>query len=110
MTTINDRRDLQPEMFLAESRENVTFDEFDNATNLSDKFKKTLCNFKAGDAKDLFFDAVLFGLLFKSSDGKNVTRESADEILGKKFTAKLFSDNESVQLDDSFERFLTSVI
>ena len=72
--------------------------------------RKTLCNFKVGDAKDLFFDAVLFGLLFKSSDGKNITRESADEILGKKFTAKLFSDNESVQLDDSFESFLTSVI
>lgn len=36
----NDQRDLQPEMSLAESRENVTFDEFDDASNLSDKFKK----------------------------------------------------------------------
>ena len=36
----NDQRGLQPEMFLAESRENVTFDEFDDASNLSDKFKK----------------------------------------------------------------------
>lgn len=36
----NDQRDLQQEMSLAESRENVTFDEFDDASNLSVKFKK----------------------------------------------------------------------
>ena len=33
-----DRRDLQPEMFFAESRENLDFDEFDESVKLSDKF------------------------------------------------------------------------
>ena len=100
-----DRRDLQPEIFFTESRENVEFDEFNEANKWSDKFKKILRNFKDGDVKDSFFDAILFGLLFMSSDGKNETRESVDDILGKEFVTKLFSDKGSVQLDNSFESF-----
>ena len=60
-------------MFLTESRENIEFDEFNEAGKWSDKFKKNICNFKDGDVKDSFFDAILFGLLFMSSDGKNET-------------------------------------
>ena len=100
-----DRRDLQPEIFFTESRENVEFDEFNEADKWSDKFKKILRNFKDGDVKDSFFDAILFGLLFMFSDGKNETRESIDDILGKEFVTKLFSDKGSVQLDNSFESF-----
>ena len=77
-----------------------------------DKFKKTLCNFKDGLVKDSFFDAILFGLLFKFSGGKNETREPVDETMGKEFVAKLFSDKWPVQLVNSFETFfdLRSVI
>ena len=96
-----DSRDLQPEMFLTESRENVEFDEF----NKTDKFQKTLCNFKDRDVKDSFLDAILFGLLFQSSGGKNETREPVDETMGKEFVTKLFSDKWFVQLVDSFESF-----
>ena len=70
-----------------------------------DKFKKTLCNFKDGLVKDSFFDAILFGLLFKFSGGKNETREPVDETMGKEFVAKLFSDKWPVQLVNSFETF-----
>ena len=92
-------------MFLTESRENIKFDEFNEAGKWSDKFKKNICNFKDGDVKDSFFDAILFGLLFISSDGKNETREFVHDILGKECVTKLFSDKGSVQLEDSFESF-----
>ena len=104
-----DRCDLRPEMVLAESKENVQLDEFNEADKCSNKFKETICNFQDGDVKDSFFDAVFFGLLFKSSDGKDITREPVDEISGKEFVAKLFNDKESVQFGDSFESFIWQV-
>ena len=93
-------------MVLAESKENVQLDEFNEADKCSNKFKETICNFQDGDVKDSFFDAVFFGLLFKSSGGKDITREPVDEISGKEFVAKLFNDKESVQFGDSFESFI----
>lgn len=33
-----DRRDLQPEMYICEPRQNVEFDDFDKNAELSDKF------------------------------------------------------------------------
>lgn len=74
---------VHPEMFTVESRENVKFDEFSEADKCSDNFKETLRNFQHEDTKDLLFEAVLFRLLFKSSDGKNEKREAAGEISGK---------------------------
>lgn len=57
-----ERRDLQPEMFIAEGRENVDFNEFDERAKLLDKFKKTIRKFEDIDAKDSFL--VLFYLVF----------------------------------------------
>ena len=57
-----ERRDLLPEMFIAEGRENVDFNEFDERAKLLDKFKKTIRKFEDIDAKDSFL--VLFYLVF----------------------------------------------
>ena len=101
-----DRRHFQSEMFIAEGRENVDFNEFDESTKLSDKFKKTLCKYEYIDAKDSFFGAALFGHMTKSSStNENFTVESAVEKIGEKFTEKLFSEKENLHLDDSFESF-----
>lgn len=57
-----ERRDLLPEMFIAEGIENVDFNEFDERAKLLDKFKKTIRKFEDIDAKDSFL--VLFYLVF----------------------------------------------
>ena len=57
-----ERRDLLPEMFIAEGRENVDFNEFDERAKLLDKFKKAIRKFEDIDAKDSFL--VLFYLVF----------------------------------------------
>ena len=50
-----ERRDLLPEMFIAEGIENVDFNEFDERAKLLDKFKKTIRKFEDIDAKDSFW-------------------------------------------------------
>ena len=57
-----ERRDLLPEMFIAEGIENVDFNEFDERAKLLDKFKKTIRKFEDIDAKDSFL--VPFYLVF----------------------------------------------
>ena len=99
------RCDLQPEMFIAEGRENADFDEFDENGKLSIKFKKTHRKFEDIDAKNYFFGAVLFSLLTKlSSANENFTVESAAEKFGEELTEKLFSEEENLHLDNSFEK------
>ena len=93
-------------MFIAEGRENVDFDQFDESAKLSDKFKNTLRKFEDIDAKDSFFGAVSFSLLTKlSSANENFTVESAAEKLVEEFTEKRFSEKGNLHLDDSFENF-----
>lgn len=59
-----DRRDLLPEIFIAEGRENVDFNEFDESTKLSDKFKKTLRKFEDIDGENIDSFLELFYLIF----------------------------------------------
>lgn len=42
-------RDLQPEMFDRENRDEVAFDNFDDYGKCADQFKKSLVSFKDGD-------------------------------------------------------------
>lgn len=92
-------------MFLAEGRENVDFDESDESLKLSDEFKKTLRNFQDENVKDSFLNAVLLGILTKSSNNKNVTIKSTNDVLGEEFSLKLLSEKENLQHNDSFESF-----
>ena len=62
-----DVRDLEPEIFYHIKREFVEFDEFDGYQKCANKLKKKFCSFQ-GDLKDSFFDAILYGLLFKFSE------------------------------------------
>ena len=91
-----DRQDLQPEMFLAENREHVEFDDVSKAIKCANKFKKNLLNFKDGDIKVSFFDAILYGLLSKFYEKNEVLREDAKHVFGEEFVDKLFREKEFI--------------
>ena len=72
---------------------------------------KSIVRFQDPDKRDSFFDAILYGLLFNFSEkSKVVETEKSTEVLGEEFYNKLISKKNHLQLDDSFESFLTSVI
>ena len=77
-----DRRDLQPQMFLAMNREFVEFNDFRELYKCAKNFLKSLVTFQDGDIKGLFFDAILYGLLFKFSEKGEVLREKVNDVLG----------------------------
>ena len=48
-------------------------------------FLKSLCSFES-DSKDSFYNAILYGLIFKLSPNKEkIGRNIVEQILGKKF-------------------------
>ena len=79
-----DIRDLQPEMFYHVKGEFVEFDKFDGYKKCSNKFKEILCLFQS-DLHDSFFNAILYGLLFKFSEDNKIDGERVEQILGKEF-------------------------
>ena len=100
-----DARDLQPEMFSVEERKDVEFDESEGSGKCAEQFKKSLLSFH-GDLKDSFFDAVLYGLLFKLSENNRiVARNDIEKVLGVNFYEELSECRELLQLDDSSNRF-----
>ena len=100
-----DHRDLQPEMYICEPRENVEFDNFEDSVKLSEKFKKSLCTFEDVDKEDSFFYTILFGLLTKLSNNGSFNEQPTAEILGEEFAKKLPSEKENFRLDDCHESF-----
>ena len=66
-----DRHDLQPEMFHTIKREQVQFDDFDDNQECANRFKKNLCSFEESTLQDSFFEAILYGFLFKLSPDNN---------------------------------------
>ena len=75
------------------------------------KVLKSIVRFQDADKRDSFFDAILYGLLFNFSEkSKVVETEKSTEVLGEEFYNKLISEKNHLQLDDSFESFLTRVI
>ena len=79
-----DAGDLQPEMYWEIDRSFVEFDEFDGYEKVAEKFKKSLCTFEI-DSKDSFYNAIIYGLIVKLSENKEVNRHIVEQILGKEF-------------------------
>ena len=76
--------DTQPELFAPENREDVEFDKFEGFEKSVKKFKDTLQNFK--NSNNPFFDSILYGVMFKISEGKILEKDKANVVLGKDFT------------------------
>ena len=76
-----------PELFDPEHREDVEFDLFDSSHDKSQFFKNSLERFK--DVDNQFFYAVIYGIMHHRLNGKNITIENAENVLGPKFFIKL---------------------
>ena len=80
-----DRHDLKPEMFYCireNNREHVKL-----------------------NLKDLFFNAILYSLLFHLMKDNKVCKDKTEEILSKEFYDKFKKKIEMLQLDHSLENF-----
>ena len=81
------RHDLKPDMFHAIKREQVEFDDFDDIQECANRFKKSLCSFEESNLQDSFFEAILYGLLFKLSPDIRSVRIMQKMFFVKSFTA-----------------------
>ena len=59
------------------------------------------------DLKDLFINAILYGLLFlfHLTEDNKVCKDKTERILGKEFFDKFKEKKETLQLDHSLENF-----
>ena len=95
--------DTQPELFAPEDRERVEFDKFEGFEKSVKKFKDTLQNFK--NSGNPFFDSILYGIMFKISEGKILKKDKANDVLGKNFYEELLEINDDTQLDKTLFGF-----
>ena len=95
--------DDMPELFNPEDREDVEFDLFDSSPDKSQFFKNSLERFK--DVDNQFFYAVIYGIRYHRLNGKNITLENAENILGLKFLIELKKIEKVSMLDHSIFRF-----
>ena len=95
--------DTQPELFAPEDRERVEFDKFEGFEKSVKKFKDTLQNFK--NSGNPFFDSILYGIMFKISEGKILKKDKANDVLGKNFYEELLEIKDDTQLDKTLFGF-----
>ena len=100
--TFVDKRDLQPEPYANKSRESIIFDDFLGHRKFVQKFKKSLSSFEDSKTENSFFDAVIYGLLFKLSGGKSLTRYKVESVLGKEYYNDFCEIKDELKLDTSF--------
>ena len=93
-------KDIEPVLFPPENRECVEFDNFEGFEKRVKKFKDTIQNFKNID--NPFFDSLLYGLMFKISEGKILENKKATDVLGKDFYEDLLEIKDDIQLDKTF--------
>ena len=103
--TFLDIRDLQPELYAIEDRERVIFDEFSGYEKSVEKFKKSLSSFSDTNSENSFFDAVIYGLMFKLTEGKIVSRDKVESILEAEFYKDFCEVKDQLQLDTSMYGF-----
>ena len=89
--------ETQPELFAPENREYVEFYKFEGFENSVKKFKDRLQNFKNTD--NPFFDSILYGVMFKISEGKILENNKVNDVLGKNFYEELLEIKDDIQLD-----------
>ena len=101
--------DDMPELFDPENSEDVEFDSFDNYSDKSQVFKKSLLRF--ADVENQFFYAVLYGIMHCNLNGQSVELQFAERVLGTEFFIELKKIEKSTMLDHSiFFFFFIDVI
>ena len=95
--------DSQPELYVPDDRNPVTFDKFEGFENSIKKLKKILANFP--ESKNQLFDAVIFGLMLNKQDniaylsGKHPDKKDAPKKLGDKLYFDLLEIESQTLLD-----------
>ena len=95
--------DEMPEFFDPEHREDVEFDLFDSSHDKSQFLKNSLKRFK--DVDNQFFYAVIYGVMYYRLNGRNITLENAENVLGPKFFIELKNIENVSMLDHSIFGF-----
>ena len=95
--------DDMPELFDPEHREDVEFDLFDSSHDKSQFLKNSLKRFK--DVDNQFFYAVIYGVMHYRLNGRNITLENAENVLGPKFFIELKNIENVSMLDHSIFGF-----
>ena len=103
--TFVDTRDLQPELYAVENRDVVIFDEFTDYEKYVTKFQKSLSSFEDTRTENSFFDAVIYGLLFKLLEGKSLTKGKVKSVLGTEFYKDFCDVKDKLKLDTSMYGF-----
>ena len=104
-----DKRTLQPEMYWEIDRSFAQFDEFDGWEESAKKLKKkkkTLCTFQI-NSPDSFYNAILYGLIFKLSKNEQqiFNENKIEQIIGKQFINSLKDRKKLWQLELSLCNF-----
>ena len=104
--TFLDTRDLQPELYAVKNREKVIFDEFTGYEIYVQKFRKALSPFDDNKTENSFSDAVIYGFLFKLSQGKSLTKGNVESVLGRSYYGNFCDVKNQLKLDLSMYGFL----
>ena len=97
---------MQPELYAVKNREKVIFDEFAGYEIYVQKFKKALFSFDDNKTENSFSDAVIYGFLFKLSQGKSLTRGKVESVLGRSYYGTFCDVKNQLKLDLSMYGFL----
>ena len=103
--TFVDTRDLQTELCAVKNRDNVIFDEFSSYGKCVHKFKKSLSSFDDSKTENSFFDAVIYGLLFKLTERKIFIKDKVESVLGREFYKDFCDVKYRLKLDALMYRF-----
>ena len=103
--TFVDTKDLQPELYAVENRDVVIFDEFTGYEKYVTKFQKSLSSFEDSGTENSFFDAVIYGLLFKLPEGKSLAKDKVESVLGTEFYKDFCDVKDKLKLDTSMYGF-----
>ena len=103
--TFVDTRDLHTELYAVKNSDNVIFDEFSGYGKCVHKFKKSLSSFDDSKTENFFFDAVIYGLLFKLTEGKSFTKDKVESILRREVYKDFCDVKDRLKLDALVYRF-----
>ena len=89
--------DTQPEPYVPKNRKSIEFDNFVGYEKNVKKFKETIKNFDGSN--NPFFDSIIYSLMFYLTEGKNIDKNKAKEIIGNEFYIELLEIKDDIKLD-----------
>lgn len=100
-----DTRDLQLELYAIEYRESATFAESSGYKRFVEKFKKSLSSFTGTGNENSFFEAIIFGLMFRLTERKLTSKDKVESVLGVDLYKDFCEVKDQMWLDTSIYGF-----